>query len=106
MSAEAKRRRPKRPSDSQYFGVRKPGESRVQAIEIPQSVLADRDRRLCFPSWRTLGDYVMGCPQFGCSALDEERPVPRPGSLRPIVSDPLEVWRVREWVKKIKRLAA
>lgn len=89
-----------------YFGVRKPGESRVQALDIPKEVLADREKRLCFPVWRSFGDYLQGCPQFGYSALDDDRPVRRPGSLRPIVSDPMEVWRVREWVKKFKRLAA
>lgn len=106
MRAEVKRKRPIRPSDSLYFGVRKPGESRVQAIEIPQDVLADREKRLCFASWRTLGDYLQGCPQFGYSALDVAKPKRRPGVLRPTVCDPLEVWRVREWVKRFKRNVA
>lgn len=101
MSAEVKRI----PSVAQFFGVRKPGESRVQSIEIPPRVLRDWEKRRGYPKWRTLGDYLQGCPQFGYSALDRPRPVRLPGVLRPTVRDPLEVWRVREWVRKIKRAA-
>lgn len=49
----------------------------LQLTEAPEDTLKEAAARMRAP-WRSLGDYLLGCPRYGYSALDRIRPAVLP----------------------------